>query len=187
MPEVVPGFASGQDLMAIGTITTHEPADNVSAQPRVINFNLSRQLLLVAKVATGQNGLPGPGFTGAREILAYLIGHRLGQLPEGGDLAPENGDQGRLAFLFVYLKGIVPGSGLGGSLFVIHQWPDTGVAPHHVFWRQLPAEVLVDDGQQVIGFFRRYPGFGRVALVIHIVGTNQGEVLFVRDDEDDAL
>ena len=109
----------------------------------------------------------------------------FGQLAVGGDLAAEYRQQRRA--IGIQFQRVVAGDAAGVGRIVVQQRAHAGVGGHHVGRADLLREVAVAHLAQV-GHFVAIDGYLRgVAVVFHVGGANQREVLLVGDGKNDAL
>ena len=137
------------------------------------------------QIAAGQAGAFGPGGGRAAQLPAQAVDGFLGQAPVGGQLAAEDGQQRRAA-VGVERQPVIARDGLGVARRVFQQRAHAGVAPHHVLCAHGLAQAGTGRVAQV-GDFRFVDGdLARIARVFHVRRADQGEVAFIRNDEDDA-
>jgi hypothetical protein len=122
----------------------------------------------------------------AVQVRSELLQGVLGQAPIGGDLAAEDGEQGRLPRRGVEVEDIVPRRLLRGARAVVVEGTNPRECPDHVLRAHGIAEIRAGSGAEVGDLGRARAHRVRRAGMILVGGADQREIALVGNGEHDA-
>ncbi len=174
--------------LAVAAVGAGKVAGQWLADKRIAAAQLRRVVVTIAANLTArQHRAFGPGWANALIVRGQFLERVFCQLTVGGELAAKHRQQRRFAVVVMDIQRIVAGDRLRRIRLVVTQRAHAGVGPDDIFTSELFLKVAVVDLQQIANLaFVDFDVF-RIAVVLHVGGANNWELVHPRDHKHDAL